>query len=143
MSTMETPFSLTYGSEAVIPAEIGIPSAGCNAVGNNDNDRLLRQNLDLLEERCEIAAINEAKYKQKLEAEYNRKAKVCEFKENEYVFRNNHASRADKGGKLGFNWEGPYLIHEVKGGEAYSLKQLDGMFIPRTWNVVDLRKCYM
>lgn len=141
--TGETPFSLTYVSEAVIPAEIGLPSARCQETDQSNNDRALRQNLDLLEERREITAINEARYKQKMEAEYNQKVRTCTFKENEYVIRNNNASRAKKGGKLGPNWEGPYLIHEVKGGGAYSLKQLDGRIIPRTWNALDMRKCYM
>lgn len=60
-STGETPFSLTYESEAMIPAEIGIPSAR-RVNQENNNDELLKANLDLIEERREIAAINEEKY---------------------------------------------------------------------------------
>ncbi|GJT60431.1 reverse transcriptase domain-containing protein [Tanacetum coccineum] len=48
-----TPFSLVYRSEAVLPLEIGIPTY------KNDGD--LRLNLDLLEERRNMAALREAR----------------------------------------------------------------------------------
>nr|GEX56529.1 hypothetical protein [Tanacetum cinerariifolium] len=66
-SNEETPFSLTYGTEAVIPTEIGMPTirtAKVDLVGNNE---ALEINLDLLEERREEAAIREAKSKAKME----------------------------------------------------------------------------
>ncbi|XP_076911833.1 uncharacterized protein LOC143569930 [Bidens hawaiensis] len=53
----ETPASLTYGTEAMIPAEIGIPSARVLLIDDNNNE--LRMNLDLLEERRELASIRE------------------------------------------------------------------------------------
>ncbi|GJY92681.1 reverse transcriptase domain-containing protein [Tanacetum coccineum] len=58
----ETPFSLTYGTEAVIPAEIGMPIHRTSNLNEKTNDRELCLNLDLLEERREIAAIREARY---------------------------------------------------------------------------------
>ena len=66
-SNGETPFSLTYGSEAVNPAEIGLPSTRVLLGNSTNNDAELRLNLDLLEERREQAAIREAKYKTQLE----------------------------------------------------------------------------
>nr|GEW43276.1 reverse transcriptase domain-containing protein [Tanacetum cinerariifolium] len=59
----DTPFSLTYGTEAVIPTEIGMPTYRIAAVDVVSNDEELRLNLDLLEERREGAAICEAKVK--------------------------------------------------------------------------------
>ncbi|XP_022014203.1 uncharacterized protein LOC110913687 [Helianthus annuus] len=50
-STGETPFSLVYGSEAVIPAEVGLPSPRLTAVNTVDNEAERRLDLDLLEER--------------------------------------------------------------------------------------------
>nr|GFD31818.1 reverse transcriptase domain-containing protein [Tanacetum cinerariifolium] len=57
----DTPFSLTYGTEAVIPAEIEMPTYRTTVVDAVNNDEELRLNLDLLEERRELAAINEAR----------------------------------------------------------------------------------
>ncbi|GJV13782.1 reverse transcriptase domain-containing protein [Tanacetum coccineum] len=51
----DTPFSLTYGTEVVIPAEIGMPTCRTATVDTIHNDEELRLNLDLLEERRECA----------------------------------------------------------------------------------------
>ncbi|GJT50707.1 reverse transcriptase domain-containing protein [Tanacetum coccineum] len=56
----ETSFSLTYGTEAVIPAEIGMPTHKTSNVNEKTNDQELRLNLDLLDKRREIVAIREA-----------------------------------------------------------------------------------
>ncbi|GJT58894.1 reverse transcriptase domain-containing protein [Tanacetum coccineum] len=59
----DTPFSLTYGMKAVIPAEIGMPTYRTATVDTVHNDKEMRLNLDLLEEKRERAAICEAKSK--------------------------------------------------------------------------------
>ncbi|GJV75191.1 reverse transcriptase domain-containing protein [Tanacetum coccineum] len=60
-SNGETPFSLTYESEAVIPAEIGMPTHRTMMIRENENEDELRLNMDLLQERREATAIREAK----------------------------------------------------------------------------------
>ncbi|GJU27470.1 hypothetical protein Tco_1166091 [Tanacetum coccineum] len=60
-SNGETPFSLTYGTEAVIPAEIGMPMLRTMEVDPTKNDEALEVNLDLIEEKREHAVIQEAK----------------------------------------------------------------------------------
>ncbi|XP_021981968.1 uncharacterized protein LOC110877996 [Helianthus annuus] len=57
-SNGETPFSLTYGTEAVIPAEIGLPNQRCK--NWEENEQELRSNLDLLEELRNVSATKEA-----------------------------------------------------------------------------------
>uniref|UniRef100_A0A2N9EKS9 Integrase catalytic domain-containing protein n=1 Tax=Fagus sylvatica TaxID=28930 RepID=A0A2N9EKS9_FAGSY len=52
-STGETPFSLAYGSEAVIPLEIGLPTLRTSEWEPTKNDLAQSQALDLLEERRE------------------------------------------------------------------------------------------
>nr|GEW00694.1 reverse transcriptase domain-containing protein [Tanacetum cinerariifolium] len=63
LSHGDTPFSLTYGTEAVIPTEIGMPTYRTATVDVVNNDEELRLNLDLLEERRERAAVYEARAK--------------------------------------------------------------------------------
>ncbi|GJR36059.1 reverse transcriptase domain-containing protein [Tanacetum coccineum] len=70
-SNRETPFSLTYGTEAVILAEIGMPTLRTMEVDPTKNDEALEVNLDLIEEKREQAAIQEAKNKTKMEKYYN------------------------------------------------------------------------
>ncbi|GJW62492.1 reverse transcriptase domain-containing protein [Tanacetum coccineum] len=94
-SNGDTPFSLTYGTEAVIPAEIGMPTLRTAEVDLVQNDEALEINLDLLEERREQAAIREAKSKAKMERYYNSKVRSTSFKPGDLVYRNNDASRAE------------------------------------------------
>nr|GFB78688.1 reverse transcriptase domain-containing protein [Tanacetum cinerariifolium] len=63
VSTRDTPFSLVYETEAVIPVEIGMPTIRTAEVNVATNDDERRIDLDLLEERRERAAICEAKAK--------------------------------------------------------------------------------
>ncbi|KAK3026311.1 hypothetical protein RJ639_040999 [Escallonia herrerae] len=56
-STGETPFSLSFGTKALIPVEIGLPSLCLTTYDPVQNEEALRANLDLLDERREQAAM--------------------------------------------------------------------------------------
>ena len=56
-STGETPFSLTYGAEVVIPLETGFPTLRTSSFNPRDNDEQLTKSLDLIEEKRENAMI--------------------------------------------------------------------------------------
>nr|GEW96555.1 hypothetical protein [Tanacetum cinerariifolium] len=103
-SNGDTLFSLTYGTEAVIPTEIGMSTLRTAEVDLIQNDEALGINLDLLEEKREQAAIREAKSKAKMEKYYNSKVRSASFKSRDLVYRNNDASRAKDTMKLGPKW---------------------------------------
>ncbi|GKC63453.1 reverse transcriptase domain-containing protein [Tanacetum coccineum] len=92
----DTLFSLTYGTEVVIPVEIGMPLLRCAEVNQAENDEGLLLNLDILEERREKVAVGKARSKAKMEKYYN--AKVCSltFRPKDFVYRSNEANRAKK-----------------------------------------------
>ena len=48
-STGETPFSMTYGAEAIISLETGFPTLRTSAFISDGNDGLLEKSLDLIE----------------------------------------------------------------------------------------------
>ncbi|GJV11997.1 reverse transcriptase domain-containing protein [Tanacetum coccineum] len=129
-SNGETPFSLTFGTKAVILVEIGMPTLRTAEVDMIKNDEALEINLDLLEERIEHAAIQEAKSKAKMEKYYN--ARVCNtsFRLGDLVYQNNKASRAKDGGKLRPEWEGPYEVTKSLGKGAYKLRDREGNTLP-------------
>nr|GEV43713.1 reverse transcriptase domain-containing protein [Tanacetum cinerariifolium] len=97
----DTPFSLTYGIEAVIPTEIGMPTYRTAAVDVVNNDEEIHLNLDLLEERRERVAVCEAKAKSKMMKYYNAMVSGVAFKPCDFVYRSNDVSHAVAGGKLG------------------------------------------
>jgi len=53
----ETPFSMTYGVEAVIPLETEFPTLRTSFFTPSNNDGLLEKSLDLIEERRENAMV--------------------------------------------------------------------------------------
>ncbi|GJX96095.1 reverse transcriptase domain-containing protein [Tanacetum coccineum] len=100
----DTPFSLTYGTKAVIPAEIGMPTYHIAVMDAVHNDEELRLNLDLLEERSEHAVIREAKAKLKMTKYYNARVRGVTFRPGDFVYHSNKVSHAVDGGKLGPKW---------------------------------------
>ncbi|GJR71068.1 reverse transcriptase domain-containing protein [Tanacetum coccineum] len=142
-SNGETPFSLTYGSEAVIPAEIGVSSYRTLMIREEFNEEEQRLNLDLLQERREATAIREARYKTKMEQYYNKKVRPAGFRPGEFVYRRNEASRVEDQGKMGPKWEGPYRVTEAFENGSYKLQTIEDKLVPRTWHAINLRKCYL
>ncbi|CAL2265851.1 unnamed protein product [Prunus armeniaca] len=60
----ETPFSLTFGTEAVVPVEINAPTHRTASYNPNQNQDQLVLNLDLIEEHRSQAQLQNAAYKQ-------------------------------------------------------------------------------
>ena len=56
-STGETPFSMTYGSKAIILLETGFLMMRTNQFNSNRNKQLLPASLDLVEERRKVAKV--------------------------------------------------------------------------------------
>ena len=142
-STRETPFSMTYGAEAVIPLENSFSTLKTTSFSPNGNDNLLERDLDLIEERRENAMVQLAYYQHKLKQGYDTKVKLRPLEPGDLVLRKvlgtakNPAWR-----KLGPNWEGPYRIISVAGIGTYFLEDLDEHIIPHPWNVNNLKIYY-
>nr|GFA10411.1 reverse transcriptase domain-containing protein [Tanacetum cinerariifolium] len=127
-------------SRQVILAEIGMPTLRTAEVDMAKNNEALGISLDLLEEKREQAAIQEAINKAKMEGYYIAKVRSTSFRPGDFVYRNNEASHAKDGGKLGPKWEGPYEVTEALGKGEYRLRDLNGHTLPRTWNICNLKK---
>ena len=118
---------MAYGTEAVIPLEVGILGIRTQGVENGTNDIFIARDLDLLEERRGKAAIQLGAYQQQLAGAYNKKVNPREFQINDLVLRKVVGNKKDpREGKLGPNWEGPYRIISVLGNGAYQLKDFEG-----------------
>ncbi|XP_071739841.1 uncharacterized protein [Rutidosis leptorrhynchoides] len=142
-NTRETPFSLVYGSEALIPVEITVPIEKVLSHSEGENDERLRTNLNYAEERREMAAIREATNKQRIAKYYDKRVRVRTYKVGDLVWRNNQASRAQNTGKLGPNWEGPDKVIGISNTRTYKLAELKGNPIKQAWHATALKKCYM
>ena len=142
-STGETPFSMTYGTEAVIPLESGFPTTRSSIFTSNGNDELLRRNLDLIEERRENARVQLAYYQHKLKQGYDMNVKLRPLAPGDLVLRKVVGNTKNPTwGKLGPNWKGPYRITSVAGIGAYYLEDLDERAVLHPWNVNNLKRYY-
>ncbi|XP_065617070.1 uncharacterized protein LOC136062199 [Quercus suber] len=130
-STRETPFSMTYVAEFVIPLEIGFPTLRTSSFTLSSNDELLERSLDLVKERRENAMVQLAYYQHKLKQSYDANVKLRPLAMRNLVLRKvMGAVKNPTWRKLGSNWEGPYHITLVAGIGAYYLEDLEERVVP-------------
>ncbi|XP_073304553.1 uncharacterized protein [Primulina huaijiensis] len=85
-STQETPYSLVYGSEAVLPVEIGQSSIRIESYpSNNDQSRAIE--LDLVEEKRDQAAIRVEAYRSRVMKSYNKRVWPRNFQVGDLVMK--------------------------------------------------------
>jgi len=137
-ATNKSPFSLVYGTDAMIPVEIGEPSLCRELYDPVQNHQNMSTHLNLLPELREKAQICNLAAKQQATKKYN--ANLCprSFAKGDLVWRMASSARK-KDDKFSANWDGPYRIREDVGGGAYRREQLSGEEIPITWNVSHLK----
>ncbi|KAG7559454.1 Ribonuclease H-like superfamily [Arabidopsis thaliana x Arabidopsis arenosa] len=114
-ATGETPFSLVYGMEAVVPAELNVPGLRRSEAPLNEesNSKLLEDVLDTIDERRDQSLIRLHNYQQLTARYYNSKLKNRPLNVGDFVLRRVFDNTKEEGaGKLGINWEGPYQIIE-------------------------------
>ena len=139
----ETPFSMTYGADVVIPLETGFPTLKTSSFSPSSNDNLLERSLDLIEERRENSMVQLAYYQHKLKQGYDTKVKLRPLMPGDLVLRKVLGTAKNPiWGKIRPNWEGPYRITSMAGIGAYFLEDLDERVVPRPWNVNNLKMYY-
>ncbi|XP_071688245.1 uncharacterized protein [Rutidosis leptorrhynchoides] len=107
-----------YEKRTVIPAEILVPTHRVANFDEEANDEALCENLNLIEERRLMAAIREANNKQQI------------------------ANIAEKLGKLGPNWEGPYKVVAINAAGSYKHANIEGRNLPNVWHAALLKRYY-
>ncbi|XP_074374200.1 uncharacterized protein LOC141714585 [Apium graveolens] len=142
-TTGETPFSLVYGCEAMVPVEVGAGSFRRDNYELEANEVNHRLYLDMIEETREDAQIRVAAYQQRTARHYNSKVKARTFKVGDLVLRRVMPNtKVVSHGVFGANWEGPYKIKSVLWEGTYHLNDMQDKLIPRAWNTEHLHKYY-
>ena len=86
-ATKETPFSLVFRTEVIIPAEVGLPSYRVENYFKQVNDMALLENLDFLEEKWDQASIRLATQKNLVAKYYNSRVRPRSFFPGDLVLR--------------------------------------------------------
>ena len=137
-----SPFALTYGMEAIIPMEIGMPTLRTDMPKQSNTEFIIKE-LDTADELRETAAVRVASYQRRLENLYNKCIKPRVFQPGNLVLRKVFKNIADPvAGKFQANWEGPYIVTRVGKSGSYALNKLDETHVPRMWNSIHLKRYY-
>ena len=137
----ETPFRLTYGTEVVIPVEVGVTSTRRASFSEEGNDDKLWLNLDCLDKVRDKAPSRMAKYQQKMMEYYNKRVKLRQLDIGDLVLRKvTPATKNLTQGKLGPTWEGPYQVVHYSRRGSYHLETTNGQKLPCPWNIEHLKK---
>ena len=112
-STGETPFSLVYGMEAVLPVEVEIPSL-CVLMEAKLTEAEWCQTrydqLNLIEEKRLTAMCHGQLYQQRMKKAFDKKVKPRVFREGDLVLKKILSFKPDSRGKWTPNYEGPYVV---------------------------------
>jgi hypothetical protein len=129
--TQSTPYALVFGSEAVLPLEVEIPSlrvAIHDELTEDEQVKLRYQELDSVEEERLHALQNLELYRKNMVRAYDKLVKPRVFRKGELVLvlRRPIVLLGKSKGKLEPKWEGPYIIEQVYDGGAYQLIDQEG-----------------
>ena len=110
---------------------------------NERNEEILLLNLDLLEEKHEQALRRAKDYQQKTTRYYDIRVRPNSFKTGDLVLKKLLLARKDPThGKLGPNWEGPYIISWVIRPGNYELQTVEGKTLHHSWNAEHLKRFF-
>nr|KYP38207.1 Pol polyprotein [Cajanus cajan] len=123
-TTKETPFRLTYGTDAMIPVEVGEPSFRRQHFDEVANEASLRAEVDMIDEVLTKAQIIAQACKQQMVRRFNSNLTKRSFKEGDLVWRVQGTARCNpREGKLAANWDGPFRVrHSLDNGAYINLK---------------------
>ena len=120
-----SPFTLTYGMEAIIPTEIEMPTLRTE-IPEEANVEALARNLDIIEELREAAVVLMSSYQQRTTNLYNRQVRQCAYQAEDLVLRKVYENTIDLTTyKFQPNWESPYTIVRVGLAGSYALDKMD------------------
>ena len=141
--TQETPFALDFGTEAVAPVEIGLKSPRIELASVEQNEEALCLNLDLLDKKREQVLQRTEDYQRKTARYYDQKVKPRSYKHGNLVLKKLLSARKNSThGKLGPNWEGPYIVSRVVRPGNYELQTEEGKVLSHSWNAEHLKRFY-
>ncbi|XP_027155474.1 uncharacterized protein LOC113755765 [Coffea eugenioides] len=136
-STGATPYSLMYGMEAVLPAEVEIPSLRILMEAKLEEADWIKQRheqLTLIDERRFNAICHGQCYQKRVARAYNKKVHRRAFEEGDKVLKRILSMQDEAKGKFAPNWQGPFIVQKVLPGGALILAEMDGRAFPQPIN---------
>ena len=128
--------------EAIVPTKICMPMLRTDTPEQFNTESVIKD-LDIADELREAAAVRIASNHRRLANLYNRRVKPRMFQQGNLVLGKFFENTADPlAGKFHPNWEGPYFVTRAGESRSYAFDKLDGIPVPRMWNVMHLKRYY-
>jgi len=140
-----TPYLLVYGTEAVIPAEVEIPSLRIIAEAKIDDDEWVKtrlEQLNLIDEKRLTAVCHGQLYQRRIERAYNKKVRPRKFEVGQHVLKRILPHQVEAKGKFAPNWQGPFIVTRVLSNGALCLTDIEGKFIDMAINSDAVKRYY-
>ncbi|KAK8624503.1 hypothetical protein V6N13_065844 [Hibiscus sabdariffa] len=140
-----TPYSLVYGTEAVLPIEVEIPSLRVLSKVELDEAEWVQaryDQLNLIEEKRLKAICHAQMYQKRMIRAHNKKVRPREFREGDLVLKMILPMERDSRGKSMPNWKGSYVVTKAFSGGALILVEIDGEELQNPVNSDSVKKYY-
>ena len=140
-ATQETPFSLVYGAEAVLPTELKYGSPRTRAYDEEAQQERRIDDVNFIEEvRCR-AIVRSARYQQGFHRYHSRHVRPWTLEVGDLVLRRIQSSQGMN--KLSLKWEGPYRVARTPRPGAVRLETEESVPVTNSWNIEHLRKYHL
>jgi hypothetical protein len=151
--TGHTPAYMVYGQEVVLPVELQLDTwpylPWQNGMSTSDLIRLRamqfdRRNVDVEEARARMVRLREEQ-NERWNRDHEYRMRQEELKAEDLVLLDNTKLRKDFGGKMNFQWRGPYRIVRTPthGKRSYKIAELDGTVLKGSYHGSRLRLFYV
>ncbi|XP_060200749.1 uncharacterized protein LOC132629021 [Lycium barbarum] len=141
-----TPYLLVYGIEAVIPAEVEIPSLRIIVEAEIDDTEWVKSRLEqlsLIDEKRLTAVCFGQLYRQRMARIYDKKVSPRHFEVGQLVMKRILPHQEEARGKFAPNWQGPYVIKQVLSKGALQLSDIEGKVADIAINTDSVKRYYV
>ncbi|XP_070002416.1 uncharacterized protein [Nicotiana sylvestris] len=141
-----TPYLLVYGTEAVIPAEVEIPSLRIIVEAEIEDSEWIKARLEqltLIDEKRMATICHRQLYQQRMARAYNKKVRPKNLEVGQLVLRRILSHHQEAKGKFAPNWKGPYIIRKILPRGALYLGDIEGNDPEAAVNIDAVKRYYV
>ncbi|XP_016554996.2 uncharacterized protein LOC107854472 [Capsicum annuum] len=135
--TGATPYMLVYGKEAVIPAEVEIPSLKIIQEAGLSNEEWVNarnEQLMMIHEKRLSDVCHDKLYQQRMICSFNKRVTARMFEVGQLVLKRIFPHQEEYKGKFAPNWPGLYVVYKVLSGGTLILFEMDGQSWTKPFN---------
>ncbi|XP_015060376.1 uncharacterized protein LOC107006307 [Solanum pennellii] len=141
-----TPYLLVYGTEAVIPAEVKIPSLRIIQEAQLSNDELVSKRNDqltLIDEKRMVAVFHGQLYRQRMIHVFRKRVRARIFEIRQLVLKRIFPHQDEYKGKFSPNWQRLYMVRKLLSRGALVLSEMYGTAWTKPMNSDAVKRYYV